>query len=68
MKQFESSNSIGMSVTLKYFVRKACSYSRLLVTRNSYYERPTNLTCIHDRSYIGALKVVILELRDLYVQ
>lgn len=57
-----------MSVTLKYFVKKACSYSRLLVIRNSYYERPTDLICIHDRSYTNALKVVILELRDLYVQ
>jgi len=66
VKQFESSNSTEMTTTLKYFVTKACSYSRFLVLRSSYYERPSNTIYIHDRSYINALKVVILELRDLY--
>jgi hypothetical protein len=64
----------SMSMATKYFLKKAHNYLRATLINIYYVDHPTYKNSIEyrvkefDLGWQGALKVVMLELRDLYGQ
>jgi hypothetical protein len=64
----------AMSMATKYFLKKAHNYLRATLINIYYVDHPNHPRSIeylikeHDLGWQGALKVVMMELRDLYGQ